>query len=116
MGDTVSFNINAVAVAGNGKITAIRVQDVATHVWYNWDNGAWSTPVPTITPGAGNLYIAAYTTNNGGPSSLTLTIAQTGYGLLASKTQSIGNGESFGLEFTGDMPYAAIQISIAVTP
>jgi len=116
MGDTVSFYINPGGVGGNGKIIAIRVQNVATGQWFNYDNGVWDTPTIMITPGPGNLYIAAYVQNQGGQAALTVNINKLGTGVIATKSQNVGNSESFGLEVTTDMPYVAVGISISVNP
>ena len=115
MTDTITFSIAAVSVAGNGKINAIRVQDVHTQTWFNWDNGSWTTATPTITPGAGHLYIAVWATNLGGPASFTLNVKK-GTTVLVTKTQTLANAESFGVEVTMDMPFTALSISAAVTP
>ena len=110
--DSVQFSIVAVG-AVTSRIMGVRVQDVARQIWFNWDNGVWSTPTPSCVPGAGNLYIAFAAENIGeigGNITLTLEkmeLDQYGYPyytILAQKTVYVDPDTPVGLEWTGDMP------------
>jgi len=68
-----------------GQINAIRVQDIATGKWFNWDNRGWDT-VPIVTPGAGKLYIAFWATNYSDAGYLTLSVIDDTGAVLATKT------------------------------
>ncbi len=56
-----------------GQINAIRVQDLSTGKWYNYDNKGWDTE-PEITPGKEKLYIAFWATNYSSRGTLALSI------------------------------------------
>lgn len=114
MADTITFTIKTLGIR-NGKLTAVRVQDVAQQKWYNYDNGVWDNPNIAITPGAGNLYIAAYVQNIGnGAGQITLIINVSGADLYIRKNETVQPGGSFGAEGTWDMPNNDVSASITV--
>lgn len=116
--DSQTININPYGTNASGKITAIRVQDIARQKWYNWDNGAWdSSGQPMITPGANNLYLAFYAVNQGTLSgTLTLTLKNAAGTTLKTQSVQVSGGGNGGLEYTGAMPEAAYSLALAVTP
>ncbi|TSA55549.1 hypothetical protein D4R42_05395 [bacterium] len=98
-----------------GKIVAIRVQDIARNLWFNYDNGMWDK-TPEVTAGA-NLYIAAYVGNVGDAGNLTLRIIDDTGATLATKTEYVVAGGVFGDETgTKQMPNRSYGISIPVDP
>ena len=111
--DSQGFGIQAVETT-NGKIIAIRVQDIQRQLWFSWDNGVWDNP-PSCVPGAGNLYIAFYAENQGTVGSLTLTLSDA-IRILSQKVTVVNQGMSDGLEWTGDMPVTTYNIVCEVTP
>ena len=122
--DSVNFSITPVG-GTTGKITAIRVQDIQRGIWFNWDNGAWSTPTPSCAPGAGVLYIAFGAINNGAVSgNITLTLQKMELGptgeqfitILKQVTAYAAPGVLVGLEWTGDMPPNPIFVTCYAEP
>jgi len=101
----------------SGYVYAIRVQDIARDLWFNWDRGVgWYPSTPEVTVGIGTLYIAAYVTNGGGDGDMRLVIGNPG-DIFADKTQFVVAGGSFGAETgTLDMPNSVFPIIIQVTP
>ena len=70
-------------------------------------------------PGVNNLYVAFYVTNTGAGSagSLTMTLKDASGVVLATKIVSVvPGGTSVGLEYTGNMPNAIVQLVLSVTP
>jgi len=118
LSDAVSFSIAPYFAPTFGKITAIRVQDIARQLWFNWSDPARTWDVaPSVAPGANNLYVALYATNTGGTAgNMTLTLKDSAGNTLATKTQSVAAGASFGLEYTGVMSTTAFTLSAIVTP
>ncbi len=118
LGDSVTFAVSPATVT-SGKITAIRVQDISRNIWYNWDDPGrtWSS-TPSVVPGTNNLYVSFYVTNTGVGSSgsLSLSLKNQDGTSLATKTASVAPGGSVGLEYTGTMPNAILQLVISVTP
>lgn len=118
LSDSVSFTISPATVT-TGKITAIRIQDIARQIWFNWNDPArtWDA-TPSVMPGTNNLYVALYATNMGGGNAgnMTLTLKTSTGSTLATKTQSVAAGASFGLEYTGTMPNSSLALSASVTP
>jgi len=102
-----------------GKITAIRVQDIATGIWYNWDNGSWST-LPICTPGAGNLYVAFWIVNVGDTYDwIDLYLRKGGPGTgeeLIAKRVWLNPGAGGGVEWTGDMPTSELNLTCETYP
>jgi hypothetical protein len=113
MADTINFTVNA--DAGNGKITAIRVQDIAKQKWFNWNNGAWDNQ-PTITPGVANLYIAFAYQNQGGDAAFMIAHIFQDDTVAAFGSMTLNNMESGGLEVTLDMPSGGTAIQLVITP
>ena len=112
-----------------GRIWAIRVQDIARQIWFNWaaNQGAtWdATGPPIIQPGANNLYIAFWVINepvyiNGQIHTdlLTLKIVDAAGSVLASKSVYVSSAQDQGggIEWTGNMPYTSYGITLSVTP
>jgi len=116
--DSVTFTITPVGAA-NGKITAIRVQDLVRGLWFNWDDPprAWDSP-PSCTAGVGTLYVAFYATNVGNVSdNITVRLIETLTGVvLAERTFWLGPGDSNGLEWTGNMPDGEYQLTCMAVP
>lgn len=112
----------------NGKIYAIRVQDIPRDIWYNWDKGGpgtgWTTTGPVgpgpgeggVTPGSNTLYIAAWAVNEGVAGNLTLKITDDTGAVLVTKTLFCNSGGGVGVEWTGNMPTRNYNITLEVTP
>ena len=122
--DSVNFSILPIG-GTTGKITAVRVQDIQRDIWFNWDNGIWSTPTPSCAPGAGALYISFGAVNTGAVSgNITLTLKKMELGptgeqyetILAQVTAYAAPGGLVGLEWTGDMPPNPIFITCYAEP
>lgn len=114
--DSVGFSISPYAYPPNGKITAIRVQDISRNIWFNYDNGVWDK-VPSCVPGAGNLYIAFWAVNRGtGPGTLYLGLSDDQAKLLAGKQEYANVGAGVGVEWTGTMPNRSYGIGCSVDP
>ena len=115
LSESVTFNINPLLTA-DGKITAIRVQDIARNVWFNYDNGVWDQ-LPEVTVGLGNLYIAASVVNIGGTGDLILRIIDDQGNLLLQKGDTVVGGDSMGGEtLPQPMPNRQYGIQILVDP
>ena len=113
--DSVGFSINPL-VFPIGKIVAIRVQDLARNLWFNYDNGVWDK-TPECTPGAGNLYIAAYANNTGGSGTMTMLIRDEFMAILGSKQETVVAGGTIGVESGArNMLSRAYGITIDVMP
>jgi hypothetical protein len=118
LSDSVTFTITPATVT-TGKITAMRIQDMSRQIWFNWNDPArtWDV-VPSVVPGTNNLYVALYATNTGagGSGNMTLTLKTASGNTLATKTEYVAVGASFGLEYTGNMPNSSLSLSASVTP
>ena len=116
--DSVTFTITPVGTA-NGKITAIRVQDIVRGLWFAWDDPprAWDSP-PSVTAGAGTLYVAFYVRNVGNVSdNVTVSLVEVATGtVLETRTFWLGPGDSNGLEWTGNMPAGDYQLQCVAVP
>jgi hypothetical protein len=116
--DSVTFAITPIGAA-NGKIVAIRVQDIDRGLWFNWDDPprAWDS-LPSCTAGVNKLYVAFYVTNVGNlTANITARLVETGTGtVLAERTFSLAPGESNGVEWTGDMPAGEYQLTCSAVP
>ena len=121
--DAMLFSINPLAPA-NGKIYAIRVQDIARQIWFNWDRGVgWTrdtTPITEadiyVTVGIDTLYIAAYAVNEGGGGDLTLQM-KADTETIAQKTEYVASGAGLGVETgTIPMPNRTYDVWIGVAP
>jgi hypothetical protein len=109
-----------------GRVTAIRVLDIARQLWFYWDLGNWDAAgSPIVQPGANNLYIAFWVVNepvyiNGQIHTdlLTLKIVDATDNVLASKSVYVSSaqGQGGGIEWTGNMPSASYGITLSVTP
>lgn len=121
----LSFTVSA-GGAANGIINAIVVQDIARQTWYTWDGSTWSNaggsgknaPVgepPQVLPGVNNLYVAFNIENQGGAGNITLTISDS-TGPLKTKTVNIPAGGNGGIEWTGDMPTTAYDLTLTAAP
>ncbi len=100
-----------------GKINAIRMQDVARHVGFDWDQGiGWDPRPPVVTPESGALYIAAHVLNNGGAGNITTTIKDDQEKILSSKTDNVAAGGWMGIESTGTMPNRNYDITVITSP
>ncbi|MBA7710068.1 hypothetical protein ES703_118997 [subsurface metagenome] len=115
---TVAFTVGAAPPPAEpyGKIVAIRVQDIETGEWFNYDNGVWDK-TPKVTVGS-NLYIAAWAINEGDAfGTLTLQIKDDTGAVLATKSPGVGPGVSFGVETgTINMPNRVYDIDCPVDP
>lgn len=116
--ETRTFTITPPAAATFGVISAIRVQDIATGEWYNWDApGPFTPSLPIVTVGSGTLYIAFWVINQGDTGDLTLTIKDDDGNVLETKTVSCARGAGVGLEAPDlDMPNRPYGITVTVTP
>lgn len=82
----------------NGKITTIRVQDLTTHAWFNWDNGSWdANGSPKVAPNT-TLYIAAAAVNNGEAGLMYLSIYWAGGSLIAQNSYTTPAGGTITIE------------------
>ncbi len=115
--ETRSFSIAPKLDATFGVVSAIRVQDIIAQKWFNWDRpGPFTPSEPVVTPGSGNLYIAAWAVNQGQEGHIKITMKDDAGATLASKTISVPYSEGVGIEYTGDMPGRSYGITISVTP
>lgn len=116
--DMFSFTITPIGTQ-NGKITGIRVQDLARHIWFNWNDPprSWDS-APSCTAGVGKLYVAFYATNVGNmPGNLTLSLIETLSGrVLGTVVAHASPGEGVGIEWTGDMPAGNYDLTCQATP
>ena len=114
--DAMAFSIAPYAVP-DGKITAIRVQDIARQLYFNWDIGVgWSPSEPEVTVGIDTLYIAFYAINEGGPGDMTFQM-RADLETIAQKTVYVPSGVGDGVESgTIPMPNRTYDIWIAVAP
>lgn len=108
-------------MAKSGRIWAIRVQDLTTGKWFNWDLGNWDAAGPPMV-NPGGLYIAmwiiiepVYPIES---EYMTLTIKDDTGKVLASKSMWVSSelGQGGGLEWTGNMPDRNYNITLTVTP
>lgn len=115
MADNV--NLVVAAAVGNGKVYAVKVQDLANpSVWYTWQGGGWDV-APKITPGGGNLYVAAYFVNQGNAAvNFTINIRQTETNAYYRGSGVVAPGSGNGLEAWFDMPANGTTIEITVNP
>ena len=117
LSDQHAFSISPIVpiIAPDGKLIAIRVQDLKTGEWFNWDDGVWSR-APEVTIGA-NLYIAAYAINEGGYEMMQLLIKDDAGSFLAVTQAPVGPGGSIGVETgTIEMPDRNYGILVLVEP
>lgn len=115
--ETLTFTIATALGVTSGIISAIRVQDVSTGQWYNWDRPGPFVPTPVCTPGPMNLYIAFWAINQGVAGNITLTIKDDTGATLATKTEYCPyGGAGVGIEVTVDMPARNYAITLTVTP
>ena len=117
LSDLASFSINPVSPA-NGKIHAIRVQDIARQLWFEWDIGlGWRPSTPEVTVGSKTLYIAFYVVNEGGGGILSLTAKDDADRILAGIMMYVDAGAGLGVESgSKDMPNRTYGITLTVTP
>lgn len=104
------------------RVIAIRVQDIARQLWFNWDSGNWDS-YPSCMPGNNNLYVAfwiiiepVYPIHT---EYVTLELIATDTGtVLASKSLWVSSelGQGAGLEWTGNMPTSPYRITCSVAP
>ncbi len=114
--NTVTTTVGATGPP-DGKINAIRAQDVSRHIGFDWDQGiGWNPRPPVVTPEAGALYISAHILNNGEAGNITATIKDDQGKTLSSKTDPVAAGGSMGIESTGPMPNRNYDISVITSP
>jgi hypothetical protein len=97
------------------KVTAIRIQDVARHAWYSWDDPTRAfNAMPIVTAGTQNLYVAFWAVNmKPTPQDLVLTLNRMVDGeILADKTFNVPAGQGLGIEYTGNMTTAEALLSV----
>lgn len=84
-----------------GYISSVRVQDVLTGKWFNYETvGGWDTQPIVLTPWGG-VYIATWITNfSGSTQTLTVSIESEGR-VFIRKTETVENGAGFGVETPG---------------
>jgi hypothetical protein len=124
--DSQSFSISPYTYV-SGRLIAIRVQDVARGIWFNWNGSTrtWDNS-PNVTVGSGTLYIAAAAVNAGNAAgNVTLTITDDAGATLATKTITVQpwNGsytspnDYVGVE-TGsiNMPNRQYGVTVSTTP
>ena len=120
--ETMSLTIKTALAATNGKIGAIRVQDIAKGLWFSWDvsTRTWDK-TPTVTPG-NTLYIAVWAINLGEAGNVRIRLTDDTGKVLADKTVwcpywggdiTIGVGVETG---TIAMPDRDYVVTINVTP
>ena len=81
-------------------VTAIRVQDVTNHKWFNWDNGTWdSAGAPKIAAG-NQIYIAAWAVNKSVANGCHIAVIVNGV-QKATGYNVLGPEEGFGIEWNG---------------
>ena len=116
LSDYMEFTVAATLGVPFAIITAVRVQDVSTGEWYNWNAGSWDK-TPKCHPGAGNLYVAFWAINQGAYfSAFVLEIRDDTGKLLMNKTWGAGYLEGIGIEVTVDMPARNYGIKLTVVP
>ncbi len=99
----------------DSKIVAVRVQDIARGLWFNYDNGVWDK-APEVKVGA-NLYIASYAKNEGGTGLMQLLIRDDAETILGFKQQTVTAGSHIGVETgTKNMPNRSYNIKITSEP
>lgn len=116
--DSYAFSITPVTpiVLPDGTLIAIRVQDLETYEWFNWDSRVWDK-APEVTVGSGRLYIAAYAVNEGGVGIMQLIIKDDAGNFLAVKQETVPAGGDLGVETgTIEMPDRSYGINILVEP
>ena len=122
LSESLAFTIGPALGATSGKIGAIRVQDIARNLWFNWDlsTRTWDN-LPTVTPGP-YLYIALWAINAGVDGYLYLKITDDEGIILAHKNVlcpywdnniNVGVGVETGTKTMPSRPYG---ITIEVTP
>jgi hypothetical protein len=115
---TVAFTVGAAPPPAepSGLIYAVRVRNLDTHEWFEWDNGVWGTRTPEVAVGP-NLYIAAYAFNESGAGYLKIRIRDDTGAVLASKTEYVAAGGYIGIETgTINMPNRVYDIDCPVDP
>lgn len=99
--DAVTVTVDPAAPT-SGKISAIRIQDIARQMWFEYNNGVWDSP-PAVLPGTENLYIGMAAVNEGADGELTVEIKTAGYS-RGTKTEHVISGNMLGLEANGGLP------------
>lgn len=97
LGDSVTFVVEVQQVP-NGKIITIRVQDLITGGWFNWDNGIWDANGPPKVAPNTTIYIAAAARNDGGTGTMYLSIFWAGGSLIAQNSVSVVAGGTIAIE------------------
>lgn len=121
MVDSVSFTVVRLLLP-IGQVTAIRVQDVARQIWFNWDiangwtGGDGSGLIKCQIGGA--LYVASYAINNGGDGNLSIQLRNAvNAQIIVTKTENVLAGGSIGIEWNGVMPASSdLSFIAAVAP
>lgn len=124
LSDAMAFSISPLALQiPSGRITGIRVQDLAKLLWFNYiipeggkaEDGVWDKP-PECTVGIDTLYIAFGVINDGEDGELILQM-RGGTEVIAQKATNVLAGGEDGLETgTIPMPDSPYDIWIAVAP
>ena len=101
-----------------GKIMAIRVQNLTTLEWFEWNFGQGWTKTPVAEVGTA-IYIAAYVQNVGLQGVLTLEIHR-GVTTIATKQEDVLQQGSMGIETSVDganpILYGTTAFSVVVSP
>lgn len=116
--DSYAFSIapKALPVLPYGTLVAIRVQDLETFEWFNWDNRVWDK-APEVTVGPGKLYIAAYAVNEGDAGLMQAIIKDDAQAILAVEQGIVVTGGDISAETgTIEMPDRNYGILILVEP
>lgn len=114
--EVMGFSI-APVLATYGTLVGVRVQDLETFEWFEWDYGVWVTRMPEVHVGPGKLYIAAYAINEGDGGLMQLSIKDDVNEVLAFKEEVVAAGATFGDETDPiNMPNRNYGIVITVVP
>ena len=97
-----------------GYINVVKVQDILTNTWYTYSaNSGWDKQPIILTPWGG-LYVSAWITNfSGSTHTLTVSIESEGKKIV-DKTQTVVNGEGFGIETPGTIAFPPAVTSFYV--
>ena len=99
------------------EIIAIRVQDVFRPKWFNWDEGVWDeTPKCYV---GGRLYVSFVVRNRTNATvSVSLKIRDVGWtpgaDVATKPAEFLAPYTNMGIEFTGNMPYSDLPLSLIV--
>jgi len=96
----------------NGRVFAIRVQDVNRQLWFNWDYpNAWDANGPPSCRKGAPIYVAVYVENTGADGGIVVSLVNADSGVeLNSKGDWVLQNGTIGLEWNGIMPNIDFRI------